>query len=232
MAKLSAAIMAHPKRAEMVDELLGWLDRPVPVVWDRVNDRHDTGVRAIEAFDPDATHHVVIQDDVVPAGDLLAGAERALGSVPVDVPVSLYVGRVRPFAHAVDHAVEQAEAGASWIVMDGIYWGPAIVLPTAVIPEVVRFFRSHTVQNYDARVSRWFERQKLPCWYTWPSLVDHRGDVSLAHPSAKAGRRTHSFAGAERSALELDWSGPVVTMRDTARLNRQRQAAARRGARR
>lgn len=61
---LSVAIMAHPKREAMVADLLTRLDREVPVVWDQINDRHDTGARAMEAFDPACTHHLVIQDDV------------------------------------------------------------------------------------------------------------------------------------------------------------------------
>lgn len=225
---LSAAIMAHQKRADMVEELVGWLDRPVPVVWDERNDRHDTGARALAAYDPAASHHLVLQDDVVPCRDLIAGAERALASTPGDCPVSLYVGRVRPFSHAVEFATEQAGESASWITMDGIYWGPAVILPTAVIDDLLGWFRRATVTNYDARMSRWFEQRRLACWYSWPSLVDHRGDVSLAHPRTKAGRRTHWFAGAEVSALDLDWSGEVVAIENTARLNKERQQRARR----
>lgn len=222
---LSCAVMAHPKRQAMVDELVEWLDRPVDVVWDRRNDRHDTGGRAMAAYDPDCTHHLVIQDDVVPCRDLIAGAERAITHTPGDVPVSLYVGRVRPFAAAVQHAVEQA-VDASWIVMDGIYWGPAVILPTNVIDEMLETYRRSKVTNYDRRMSTWFEARKTPCWYTWPSLVDHRGDASIAHPSAKPGRRTHDFLGADETALECDWGRGVVTIENTAKLNKERQRRA------
>ena len=34
---LSAAVMAHPKRADMVTELQAALDRPVKVVWDELS---------------------------------------------------------------------------------------------------------------------------------------------------------------------------------------------------
>jgi hypothetical protein len=232
MATLSAAIMAHPKRADMVAELQTWLDRPVEVVWDKINDRYDTGARAMAAFDPAATHHLVIQDDVVPCRDLLAGAERALKWCPDDVPVSLYVGRVRPFSHAVEHAVEVAGDHSSWIVMDGVYWGPAIILPTKCIPNIVNWFSRTTVQNYDGRISRWFESRKTQCWYTWPSLVDHRGDASLAHPRSKPGRRTHSFLGADQSALSVEWDGSIVTIDNTASLNAERQRRARKSSKR
>lgn len=228
---VSVAVMAHPKRAAMVDELLADLDRPAKVVWDEINDRHDTGIRAIEAFDPTASHHLVIQDDVLPCRDLVAGVEAAAAYVPDGHPASFYVGRVRPFAGRVQEAVDAAE-GASWIVMDGIYWGPAIMVPTVCIDELARWFRSpqaRRVQNYDKRTSTWFERQGLACWYSWPSLVDHRGDESLVRRS-DAIRRAHRFAGEGVSAKSIDWSGPVARMTRTDRLDRQRQQRARRAA--
>lgn len=221
---LSCAVMAHPSRKAMVEELVESLDRPVEVVWDKINDRHDTGIRAVEAYDPACTHHLVIQDDALPARDLIAGAERALQWAPQDVPVSLYVGKVQPFRRAVEKAVRQAE-GASWITMAGIYWGPAIIVPTAVIGDISPWFRGSEITNYDRRLSKWFKNQGLPCWYTWPSLVDHRGDESLLRPS-KAVRRAHQFLGAERSALDVDWTGDVVHMNGTDSLDRQRQRRA------
>ena len=234
MASLSVAIMAHPKRAGMVDELVGWLDRPAEVVWDRINDRHDTGARAMEAFDPAATHHLVVQDDVVPCRDLIAGAERALEHVPDGAPASLYVGKVRPFRPEVERAVKRAKGSASWIVMRGIYWGPAIIVPTGIIPEMVGWFRSpkgEQVQNYDRRISSWFARHggNPGCWYSWPSLVDHRGHESLVRDS-DVRRNCHLFAGEGVSALGIDWGGEVVHMKNTANLDRQRQLSAKRAA--
>lgn len=222
--RLSAAIMAHPRRAEMVEGLLAALDWQVPVVWDRRGDRHDTGIRAMEAHDPTATHHLVIQDDVVPCRDLLAGVQRALEHVPDGHPASFYVGRVKPFRRAVERVTSAAE-GASWIVMDGIYWGPAIAVPTNVIPDLARWWwgQGKIHSNYDRRVSRWFEVDGRRCWYSWPSLVDHVGDESLVlgHTAVRHAHRFH--AG---SALSLDWSGDVIDMHDTARLDRRRQQLA------
>lgn len=225
MTTLSAAIMAHPKRIEMVGELRAALDRDVPVVWDEVNDRHDTGIRSLEAFDAAADWHVVIQDDVEPAPDLLAGIEQALAHVPAECPVSFYIGRVRPFAAKVQRAVQAAGDDVSWIVMDDIYWGPCLAIPTAVIPDISEWWHRSQVTNYDRRLSRWFAHpsRRRPCWYSWPSLVDHRGDESLSGHVAV--RRAHRFAPG--SATDFDWSGDVVRMRHTGRLDRQRQAFAR-----
>lgn len=223
---LSVAVMAHPSREAMVDELLAQLDRPAEVVWDRINDRHDTGLRSMQAFDPDCTHHLVVQDDVLPCRDLIAGVEQALSAVPDGCPAAFYIGKVRPFAQRVSRAVAAAE-GASWITMDGIYWGPAIAVPTKGLPEALEWYQAQTVTNYDRRLSRWFEGQGKRCWYSWPSLVEHRGEQSLAHSNASSRRRAHRFLGADVSALTVDWSGDVVHMRRTNRLDLQRQAQTR-----
>lgn len=224
--RLSAAIMAHPRRAGMVEGLLAALDWPVPVVWDERDDRHDTGIRAMEAHGPDATHHLVIQDDVQPSRDLLAGVQRALAHVPDGCPASFYVGRVKPFRRAVERVTRSAE-GASWIVMDGIYWGPAIAVPTNVIPDMARWWRgplAANVTNYDRRVSEFFAHHgQARCWYSWPSLVDHRGNESLVQGHI-AERRAHRFH--DGSALDIDWAGDVVDMHRTAALDERRQQLA------
>lgn len=225
MTRVSVAVMAHPKRADMVADLLTRLDRPATVVWDECNDRHDTGIRAVEAADPTCSHHLVIQDDALPCADLVAGVERALPHVPAGHPVSLYIGRVKPFRRQVTAATARAD-GASWITMAGVYWGPAIVVPTATVADLSAWWttaKARKVTNYDRRLSTWFETQGRRCWYTWPSLVDHRGDESLARHHV-AERRAHRFH--DGSALAVDWSGPVVDMTRTDRLDRQRQKMA------
>lgn len=223
--RLSAAVMAHPKRSEMVSDLLERLDRDVPVVWDEVNDRHDTGARAMEAFDPTCTHHLVIQDDALPCRDLLAGAERALEHVPDGCPASLYTGRAKPFGHEINRALHRKRTDACWVTMRGIYWGPAVILPTALIPEMLEWYRGEgsRVVNYDRRMSTWFALSGVSTWYTRPSLVEHRGDESLSHHGTK-GRHALQFIGSDRSALGIDWSGPVVDFPHSDRFDQVREA--------
>jgi len=225
--RLSAAVMAHPDRADLVADLLTRLDREVPVVWDQINDRHDTGIRALQAFDPEATHHLVIQDDALPCRDLLATIERALAFVPEGHPVSFYTGRVRPFRQKIERMVRVA-GSASWLRFPGPYWGPAIVVPTASIPGLVDWWyspRGSGVKNYDRRIARFFQRDGIDCFYSWPSLVDHRGDTSLV-TGHTTGRHAHRSLPEHRSGFEVDWSGPVLTLPDAERLDAARQQAA------
>lgn len=208
---VSVAIMAHPKRRKFVAELLPRLDQPATeVVWDTHDDRWDTGRRALLAFRPAAEFHLVIQDDAIPCRDLVAGAERAMAAAG-ERPVGLYVGRVRPMnrQHIVGPAIDRAvKRGATWIAMEGPTWGVAIAVPTSHIPEIVKWGDRHTdIPNYDTRIARYYRSQGIDCWYTVPSLVDHRPVKD--NPSLLSGRtgnrRAHYFIGKDRSALEVEW---------------------------
>lgn len=213
MATLSVKIMAHQKRAAFVEDLverLGISDDDV--IWDRRQDRWDTGRRAWEAIDRDADWGVVIQDDALVCRDFCAGMEVALDQLEPNVVVSPYVGTRRPLAHRVEAAVRAArDHDAAWIRMPSLNWGVAIVLPTRIIDPMLPWCDRQTYPNYDRRVGRYaidVERMSTIC--TWPSLVDHREVPSLVGHGA--GRVAHQFIGEEASALDVDWTKPAVTM--------------------
>lgn len=211
MIKLGAVIMAHPQRAEFVSELQGQLDRPVDVVWDRRDDRWDTGRRAMEAFDPSATHHVVLQDDCVPSAHLLAGVEKALAYAPSLAPVCLYVGRVRQFTAVLSRELPRTSR-VSWVRMRDVNWGVGIAVPTATIPDMLDYCERNPHPNYDGRVGGYYRYAlRQWAWYTWPSLVDHRRSASLVQ-GRTAMRSAYKFAGKAKRADAIDFSGPIVTV--------------------
>ena len=211
--RVSVAVMAHKKREAWVPDLVKAIGGDVRVVWDRFNDRHDTGARSVAAFDRDATHHMVIQDDALVAKDLVGGVKNLLRVVPSSNPVGLYVGRAKPRADEVRSLMARAvESNASFMVHKGPWWGVGIVLPVPTIKDLLENYdRMKNVPNYDRRVARYYESKGLYCYYTVPSLVDHRVDdnPSLVPNRGSAGRYAHNFIG-PRSALEVDWSGPIV----------------------
>lgn len=217
--RLSAAIMAHPARAGQVEHLIGKLDREVPVVWDQLQDRWDTGRRSMLAADPDCTHHLVLQDDVLIPHDLLAGLERALAYIPPEAPLVGYVGRLRPQNDKVKDLVALADRkGASWITMRQIHWGPLIVVPTETVVPMIEFCDPLVdILNYDLRLSRYWEEWGIRAWYTWPCLADHADGPSLVpgrtgvdRKRPRPSRVAHKFCGEEISALAIDWSGPMI----------------------
>ncbi len=221
---LSVAVMAHPAREAMVAELLEWLGwSDLPVVWDERNDRWDTGRRSMLAFDPAATHHVVIQDDVLPCGDLLEALPRIIERIPPTAPLCGYVGTVRPNLGYINEACDHAtKRGASFVTMHTLNWGPLIAVPTAIIPEMVAYCDPLTsIENYDRRLSRYWELyRRHRIWYTWPCIVDHRDGPSMvpgrcgthhrAGGPTRGSRVARRFLGTDVSAATWDWSGPVV----------------------
>lgn len=210
--RVSVAVMAHPSREREVEELVGRLDRPATVVWDRKSCRWDTGRRSQLAFDPSATHHLVVQDDAIVCSELVAGLEHALQWVPRGAAASLYIGAVRPYAGRIGRAVDRA-AGCSWIVMRDLHWGVGIVLPTPIIERLVTEQDARTnIIEYDRRISRWLVTHGVPVWYTFPSLVDHRHSPSLlGHGDT---RHAFQFIGEKASPFDVDWGGPALRVPD------------------
>lgn len=212
--KLSAAIMAHPARERHMPYLLKKLGASTPIVWDEKQDRWDTGRRSMLAFDPTATHHVVVQDDALVCEDFLAGATKALATVPPDCPVAFYTGRVRPSAARVQLMVNKAQLQRnSWLCMDGPMWGVAVAVPTHIIPTMVDWCNQpsqNATKNYDMKMANYFINKRIQCWYSYPSLVSHRtgdGEPSLVPGRGNADSRiAHSFIGENVSALSVNWT--------------------------
>lgn len=231
--KLSAAIMAHPARSGEVDELLASLDRPVPVHWDEDDgppsgkaDRVWANARAAWLMaDPDADWHAVIQDDAVPCPDFLAGLERALAYVPPDAVVSPYLGTGRTVPIRWEALARAADtAGASWVRTQKLMWGVCIVLPVGMITEMIQRADRRPGIPDDMRVAGWAEKTGREVWYTWPSMINHRLVPSLTkHRAAdRVARRWHGG-----SALDLGWSGAVVTDPIMARRHMERSKPSR-----
>jgi len=210
--KLSVAIMAHQKREAWVPDLAAKLPN-VTTVWDRKNDRWDTGSRALMAHDGKSEWHMVVQDDSLLPLDFYAGVQRMLNYVPPLHPVGLYYGRVRPRQQETYGLSSKARREkASFIVHNGPWWGVGIVIPTAQTRLIVNWGDQNTsIPNYDRRIARWYGEQGIPCYYTVPSLIEHRteNNPSLVPGRMGQNRRAWEFLG-PRSALEVDWSGPAI----------------------
>jgi hypothetical protein len=210
---LSVAIMAHPKREAWVPDLEKQLPG-VSTVWDRKNDRWDTGTRALLSYDPKSDWHMVVQDDALLPPDFFEGVQKMLTYVPAYHPVGLYYGRVRPREQDIRSLVAKAhQTNAPFIVHNGPWWGVGIVLPTSQIEDVVRWGNDQSrIPNYDRRIARYYARENIPCYYPQPSLIQHRhGDEnpSLVPGRNALNRRAWTFVGPQ-SALSVDWSGEPV----------------------
>lgn len=201
-------MMAHERRGDWARALGLHLD--LPIVWDRVNDRHETGLRCLqEGIDSGASHWLIVQDDAIVCRDLLAGLEVAAGAAG-DRIIGLYLGNWRSENRWMAVAVRQARRrGIPWLAMPGPWWGVGIVVPTVHLPALTQWYAESTLLNYDRRIERWAASAGVECWYTMPSLVEHRSgeeNPSLVEGRPSLNRRAQWFIGAEQSALSIDWT--------------------------
>lgn len=216
---LSVAVIAHPRRAALVERLIAQLGlTPDRVVWDRRDDQWDTARRAMLLFDPAATHHLLLEDDAAPCPDLLAGCAAVLEHVPPGHPVALYMGagRTKPRAYSMRPLIDTARsAGASFAVFEGPWWGPGVILPASSIGDAVAWGDAHPRLPYDHRLANFYARRGVLCYYTLPSLVDHLngpGNPSLLGHGHGRGRR--AAWPLRDSALSVPWCSRVVTVDD------------------
>lgn len=213
MPKVSIAIMAHPSRGHHVKELMEELPS-AEVVWDEINDRWDTGRRAMLAFSAAADWHVVVQDDALLCRRFREGVESALASVPADQPVSFYTGKTQPCAPEVKQAVARAlEAGKSWFSMRGPLWGVAIAMPTHMIEPMIEAVDDLPIPNYDMRMAEYFIKQDIDCYYSIPSLVNHRvgpENPSLVEDRGSSDKRTAYAWIDKRDPTIIDWDTGVL----------------------
>lgn len=218
--KISITIMAHPKRRKQAEKLLVQLaGQPFIhryITWDQANNEWDTGSRALMAgIGTGADYHIVLQDDAILPPNFYDHVHEALSNVPLRSLVSLYTGTVRPIQSRIVPAVEKArKSKASWLKSDLLYWGVGIAMPVSHIEHVLEFVADRT-EVYDFRIGWAYMRQRIPVFYTNPSLVDHDNDLgSILKQSAlvpvseyeKLPRRAHNFVGNEKPA----WNSRVI----------------------
>lgn len=215
MTKVAAVVMAHQKRRRWAETLACRLD--CPIVWDHHNDRVETGLRSLQAYERTATHHLVVQDDAIICQDLIAGLEQAV-EISQDRIVGLYIGAGRPLSRFRLNQLARGadQQHAAWIDWRGTIWGVAVLIPTVHLDGLIRSYQRGPLRNYDTRLENSARKRRVQWWYTWPSLVDHRDvdeNPSLAHPNhpdaRKPGRVAYRFVGADTSALTVDWSAGV-----------------------
>jgi hypothetical protein len=200
----------------MVTGLVSALDREVDIVWDLGdNNRWNTGRRAMLSYDPNCTHHLVVQDDAIVPLNLIEGVEEVLRVIPKEVALSLYMGRTRKFWRKVQMTGANVPANRpAWVIMNQIHWGVGVVFPTHLIDRMITWCdKLHHVDNYDKRMGRWCEMSHTQVWHPWPSLVDHHEVPSLVAGRGFKNRTAKWFMGANQSVLDQRWEGrPKITI--------------------
>lgn len=210
--KISITIMGHPKRDAQIQELLikivdmqRFCD--VSVAIDNNNSEWDTGSRALKKGIGKGDWHLVLQDDAILTPDFYNNIEAALAAVPSKSVISLYTGKVKPFAERVELAVNKAEDG-NWLNGFLLFWGVAVLIPSDHIEPMLEFVADRTEQ-YDTRIGIFYQRNMLPIYYTVPSLVEHDDALGtlIPHHATEAPRVAHRLA----TGL-VSWNSDVINI--------------------
>lgn len=201
--QISITVMAHPARklnAEYLRSILSYYPfSDVSVTYDKVAaGTHDSewnnGVESLRAGLGKGDYHVVIQDDALLTPHFYENIEGAINNAPSKSLISLYTGKPRPFGQRVQAAVDKV-VDETWLQYILLMWGVGIVIPTSHIEPMIEFVADRD-EPYDTRIGIFYQRNRLPVYYTMPSLVDHDDDLDslLEHGKAKGARVAHRLA--------------------------------------
>ncbi|MEZ0071319.1 hypothetical protein [Planotetraspora sp. GP83] len=187
--RLSTVVMHHPARAALLDTLLSSCARLAPrVVLDPRPGDFPSPLRTAKvawaAVGEDATHHLVLQDDVRLADEFAAQLLEVLARRP-DRALTLYTSW---HTGQNSYLVRLATVlGAPLAPLSAREWTPTLglVLPAAQARELAAFLAEFPdeVRDDDWLVLTFLRRFGRPVLATVPHLVDHTESGTLAgHP--------------------------------------------------
>lgn len=214
---ITAAVMAHPKRKDAAEALAKQLKKypfvDVSLSYDTPDagshqSEWDNGSRALMAGVGRGDWHIVIQDDAILSPFFYENLIGAINNVPTKSLISLYTGKARPFGKRVQLAVNKVK-DETWLSYWLLLWGVGIAIPSEHIKPMLDFV-SDRDEPYDTRIGVFYNRNRLPVYYTMPSLVDHDDDTPSLIPGhgTKPGARV-----AHRLATKpVAWTKHVITI--------------------
>lgn len=211
MSKLSIAIVAVPERMDMARALIKNLntDRPLKLCCDirRMGNWLNTR-KAWLASDPGCSHHVILQEDVLPCLDFVSAAE-SIADLLSDKVVTFYSG-----ASVKDYFQRVKSKREHWFRRTNVTPpGPAAMMSR----ELILSFLAWTDKNLTASLILHDEEplwgfihsQKLEVWNCVPTLVEHLGAERSSLGFNNAKKVSADFIGADVSGLSIDWSPPA-----------------------
>lgn len=197
---ITVSVMAHPKRRKQAlalhKKLIQYPFSHVRIILDEKNEEWDTGYRSIASGAGKGDWHLVLQDDALLTPNFYENVEGAISAIPERVMFSLYVGTVKPMRDEITMAVSKAYF-ATWLKHYMLFWGVGVAIPTDQIEPLLEFVSDQQFAEtlYDTRIGMFYQRNRLPVYYTMPSLVDHDDSAgSIIGTDAKEPRVAHRLA--------------------------------------
>ncbi|WP_158845611.1 hypothetical protein, partial [Streptomyces sp. NRRL WC-3742] len=194
--RMSGSVMTHPKRLDAARRIAA--DAP-PGALSVVVDPDPTGrpsvlrtaLAAWSAIGEGATHHLVVQDDMILSDGFFERAHRAVEAMP-DAALALFAlwdsrnGAAARFA---------ALSGARWVGAVGEYFPcVAIILPRAVAAGYVEYASRHLFAwPDDILMDRYLRAAGVPRFVAVPNLAEHDDQGSISGNAFRGPRRSVCF---------------------------------------
>lgn len=198
--ELSGSVLTHPARDGAAARVLAQAPSgALTVVTDPLPSGPPTVLRtalaAWEAIPPSATHHMIVQDDMLLSQTVFERARLAIEAMP-QAALALFSLWDSRNGGAVRLG---ALSGARWVASVNEYTPcAALILPRAIAAGYVGYLRSHSwTWPEDIMMFRYLRSEKVPCLIAVPNLAEH-GDVpSIAGNSFRGPRRSACFLPAD-----------------------------------
>jgi hypothetical protein len=154
--------------------------------------------RALEAAG-DASHHLVLQDDLGLCMDFIQSVKEVIRARPNNI-IALYTNS--------DSVFRARDRGEAWVEKAGAC-GPSVIWPKDLIAEFLQWQDTHIDPGFEfdtVRVSMWLIKTSKKAYVTVPSLTQHLGCESSTLGLNSPTKVAAWYIGADQSALGIDWS--------------------------
>ncbi len=202
---LSGSVLTHPARGDAAFRVVA---QAPPGALSVVTDPDPTGpptvirtaLAAWESIPPSATHHLIVQDDMLLTGTLFPRARMAIEAMP-DAALALFSLWDSRNGAAVRLA---ALSGARWVGAVNEYTPcAALILPRAVAAGYVDYVRRHPrTWPEDILMYRYLRSDNVPCFVSVPNVVEHEDVPSIAGNGFRGPRRSACFLRSDRPGSE------------------------------
>ena len=194
--RLSGAVMTHPKRRAAAERLAR---SAPPGALQVVMDPDPAGKPSVlrtalcawEAIEDGATHHLVVQDDMILSDTFYARARAAISELP-HAALALFALWDSRNGAAVRFG---AMTGARWVGAVNEYFPcVAIILPREVATGFTEFGRRH-LDSWpdDILMNRYLHAHGIPSYVSVPSLAEHEDHGSISGNAFRGPRRSVCF---------------------------------------
>ena len=210
MIQLSISIMHCSWNAERVTMLRQIMERLNPHLDQLINfhiadDVEKKGIwwnykQALAHRHPRSTHHLVLQDDMLPCKNFIPALHKILYLKQAEI-IHIFASN-----NAVHEALAQDK---HWYTQTDGSWGGSIILPRHKFDWVDwadEYLNDFSKNCDDQRFDHYVMCHRFKIWSVAPSLIEHIGyDKSLIGNSPKKWRLSKKYIG-DDNPLEIDWT--------------------------